>query len=324
MISKASVSRAVLAKSALPFLALACATGCLRAELRPTLPMPSHSEGVDTRLEALNVGREREFVLRMTSGAPHHIHRAFLTVPTRLPCQGGLEPLALAVDGIAGVVVAAGEHEVRASFARDDFSMDLALDLDLDDGRCVRTAVYSTSLPFEARSRPVVSVSFPVLGNASLRGLRGIMAPQVGIGKWFGSLRLFGELGVGLAFCDERTCGKDGQGQNRTGWAIPFNLQASYRATRWELPNATSFGLVGLRYSYVPLSLPTLAGDNRFAVHGLHAELGFGLAEVLKGNFRHLERAEDIEVMLPVGVVIDPVGKVAFSAGIAARFLIPL
>ena len=324
MISKTPVSRAVLAKSALPFLALACATGCSRAELRPTLPMLSHSEGVDTRLVALDVGREREFVLRMTSGTPHRIRRAFLTVPTRLPCEGGLEPLAIAVDGIAGVVVAAGEHEVRASFIRDDFSMDLALDLDLDEGRCVRTAVYSTSLPFEARSRPVVSVSFPVLGNASLRGLRGIMAPQVGIGKWFGRLRLLGELGVWFAFCDEQTCGKDGQSQNKTGLAIPFSLQVSYRAAQWELPNATSFGLVGLRYSYIPVGLPTLAGDSRFAVHGLHAEVGFGLTEVLKGNIRHLERAEDIEVVLPVGLMIDPSGRAAFSAGFAARFLLPL
>ena len=314
----------MLAMSALLFLALACATGCLRAELRPTLPMVSHSEGVDTRLVALDVGREREFVLRMTSGAPHRIRRAFLTVPTRLPCGGGLEPLAIAVDGVDGVVVAAGEHTVRATFPRDDFSTDLVLDLDLDEGRCLRAAVYSTSLPFEARSRPVVSVSFPVLGNPSLRGLRGIMAPQVGIGKWFGLLRLSGELGVGFAFCDEQTCGKDSQSQNKTGWAIPFTLQASYRAAQWEWPNATSFGLVGLRYSYVPVSLPTLAGDSRFAVHGLHAEVGLGLAEFLKGNFRHLERAENVEVVLPVGVVIDPAGKVAFSAGIAARFLIPL
>lgn len=323
MISKTSASRAVLAKSALPFLMLACAMGCLRADLRPTLPMLSHSEGVDMRLEALGVGREREFVLRMTSSAPHRIRRAFLTVPTRLPCQGGLEPLAMTVDGIEGVVVAAGEHTVGASFIRDEFAMDLVLDLDLDQGRCVRTAVYSTSIPFEARSRPVVSVSFPVLGNASLRGLRGIMAPQVGIGKWFGRLRLLGELGVGLSFCDERTCGKDGQGDNKTGLAIPFSLQASYRVAQWELPNATSFGLIGFRYSYVPVSLPTLAGDDRFAVHGLHAEVGFGFTEILKGNFRHLERAEGIEFVLPVGLVIDSAGGVAFSAGIAARFLIP-
>lgn len=324
MISKTPVSRAMLAKSALPLLALACATGCLRAELRPTVPMVSHSEGVDTQLMALDVGREREFVLRMTSGASHRIRRAFLTVPTRLPCGGGLEPLAIAVDGIESVVVAAGEHTVRATFSRDDFSMDLVLDLDLDEGRCVRAAVHSTSLPFEARSRPVVSVSFPVIGNASLRGLRGFMAPQVGIGKWFGLLRLSGELGVGFAFCDEQTCGKDSQGQNKTGWAIPFTLQASYLAAQWGWPNGTGIGLVGLRYSYVPLGLPMLAGDSRFAVHGLHAEVGLGLAEVLKGNFRHLERAENIEFVLPIGVVLDPAGRAAFSAGIAARFLIPL
>jgi hypothetical protein len=324
VISIPFVSRAVPAELAGIALVLACATGCLRAELRPTLPMLSHSEDVDTQVDALDVGLKREFVLRMTSPAPHRIRRAFLTVPTRLPCQGGLEPLAVSVDGLPGLTVPAGEHEVRASFERDDFSSDLVLDLDLDEGRCVRTAVYSTSLAFEAASRTVISVSMPVLANTSLRGLGGIIGGQLGVGRWLGPVRLLGEVGVAGGYCRKATCGADDQSQAKTGLAIPLSLEATYRAFQLDLPRGTSFGLVGLRYSYVPVRLPTLAGDDRFAVHGIHAELGWGLVESLKGNLRHLERVEGIEVMLPVGVLVDPAGKAAFSGGIVLRFLIPI
>ena len=324
MISIPFMSRAVLAKGAGIALLLACTTGCLRAELRPTLPMLSHSEDVDTQLDALNVGLKREFGLRMTSPAPHRIRRVFLTVPGRLPCQGGLEPLAVSVDGLPGLAVAAGQHEVRATFERDDFSSDLVLDLDLDEGRCVRTAAYSTSLAFEAASRTVISVSLPVLANTSLRGLSGIIGGQLGVGRWLGPVRLLGEVGVAGGYCRKETCGADDQGATKAGLAIPLSLEATHRAFQLDLPRGTSFGLVGLRYSYVAVRLPTLAGDDRFAVHGIHAELGWGLVESLKGNLRHLERVESMEVMLPVGVLVDPAGKAAFSAGIVARFLIPI
>ncbi len=305
-------------------LALACSAGCLGAELRPTLPMLSHSEGVDTQLEALNVGLEREFLLRMTSSAPQRIRRVFLTVPSRLPCQGGLEPVDVSVDGLPGLVVPAGRHEVRATFAKDDFTSDLVLDLDLGRGRCVRTAVLSTSLPLAAASRTLISVSLPALANASLRGLTGIIAGQVGVGRWIGPVRLLGELGVGGGFCREETCGKDGQGQAKAGLAIPFSLEAAYRAFQLDLPRGTSFGLLGLRYSYVPVRLPALAGDERFAVHGIYGQLGWGLVESLAGNLRHLERAESMEVTLPVGVLVDHAGQAAFSAGIVVRFFLPI
>lgn len=80
-------------------------------------------------------------------------------------------------------------------------------------------------------------------------------------------------------------------------------------------------------YSYLPVHLPTLAGDQSFTVHGIHAELGFGLTSLPKGCVRHLERAEGVELALPIGVLIDPSnpsGKAAFSAGIVTRFLFPL
>ena len=324
MILMPFVSRVLPARKAGIALVLACATGCVRAELRPTLPMWSHSEDVDTQVDALNVGLKREFVLRMTSPAPHRIRRAFLTVPTRLPCQGGLEPLTVSVDGRPELAVPVGEHEVRASFERDDFSSDLVLDLELDEGRCVRTAVYSTSLGFAATSRTTISVSMPALANANLRGLSGIIAGQLGLGRWIGSVRLLGEVGVGGGFCRKETCGKNDQGGAKSGLAIPLGVEATYRAFQLDLPRGTSFGLVGLRYSYTPVRLPTLAGDDQFAVHGIHAQLGWQLVEVLRGNLRHLERVGGMEVTLPIGVLVDPAGKAAFSAGLVARFLAPI
>jgi hypothetical protein len=318
------MSGAVPAKWGGLAIVLACATGCLRAELRPTLPMRSHSEDVDTQLDALNVGLKRELVLRMTSPAPHRIRRAFLTVPARLPCQGGLEPLSVTVDGLPSVAVGAGQHEVRATFDRDDFSSDLVLDLDLDEGRCVRTAVFSTSLPLAATSRTVISMSMPVLVNTSLRGLSGIIGGQLGVGLWFGPVRLLGEVGVGGGYCRKETCGEENPGAAKAGLAIPLSLEATYSAFQWNLPRGTSFGLIGLRYSYVSIRLPTLAGNDQFAVHGIHAHLGWGLVESLKGNLRHLERIESIDLALPVGILVDPAGKVAFSAGIVVRFLFPM
>jgi hypothetical protein len=286
--------------------------------------MLSDAEEVKTRVEALNVDREREFVVGVSAHDPHRIRRAFLTVPTRLPCQGGLEPLALSVDDTRGLAVPSGEHRLRARFERDDFSSDLVLDLELDEGRCVRTAVYSTALPFEVASKTIVSVSLPLLANTALRGLHGVIAGQFGIGRWFGPMRVFGEVGLGGAYCDQGTCGKDSQNQAKAGLAVPVSLQATWRAVEWELPRATGFGLVGLRYSYVPVRLPTLGGDDSFAVHAVHAELGWGMAEVLKGNLLHMERAEDLEIMFPVGALVDPNGKTAFSAGLVMRFLIPI
>jgi len=42
------------------------------------------------------------------------------------------------------------------------------------------------------------------------------------------------------------------------------------------------------------------------------------------GNLQNLERVEGMEIMLPVGILVAPAGKTAFSAGVLARFLIPI
>jgi hypothetical protein len=59
-------------------------------------------------------------------------------------------------------------------------------------------------------------------------------------------------------------------------------------------------------------------------VHGIHAEVGWGLTDVLQGDLRHLEHAESMELMVPVGIIVDPSGKAAFSAGMVVRFLVPI
>jgi hypothetical protein len=137
-------------------------------------------------------------------------------------------------------------------------------------------------------------------------------------------VRLLGEAGVAGGFCRKETCGGNDQGEAKTGLAIPLSLEVTYRAFQLDAPLGTSFGLLGLRYSYVPVRLPALSGEDRFAVHGIHAELGWGLVESLKGNLRHLERVAGMEIMLPVGILFAPAGKTAFSAGIVVRFLFPI
>lgn len=326
MPGKPCLSRAALAKlfSLLVVLPLAPLAGCLRAELRPTVPMGSRSDDIETSVMGLRVGLDREFAVRMRTPTGHRIARTFLTVPSRRPCQGGLEPTTITVDGRPSVVVAAGEHELRARFAPDGFAMDLALDFELDDGRCVRTAAFSTSLPFEAQARPVLALSMPLRGNAGVRGLAGVFAGQLGMATWMGGVRLLAEAGIGSAFCEFETCGKGDSGSRRSGLAVPVGLELSYPAARWDVALGASFLLLGLRYDYAYVRLPTLAGRDAFGVHGLHAQLGWAITERLKGNLRRLERAAGLELVLPVGVLVAPAGKVAFSAGMTVRFLLPL
>lgn len=139
-----------------------------------------------------------------------------------------------------------------------------------------------------------------------------------------GRLRLLGEVGLAVGVCDKSTCGKDEQGQAKAGLAVPVSLEATWLAFQWDLARATSFGLIGFRYGYVPVSLPAEGGDDRFGVHTVHVELGWGWAELLKKGHRNVQRAEAMEVTVPVGAVIAPGGQAGFSAGIAARFLIPI
>jgi hypothetical protein len=307
-------------------LVLASCGGCVRAELRPTLPMRSLCDGVVTEVQAVHVGREHEIELRVTAPTGQRIQRAFLTVPSRLPCQGGLEPLAITVDGAPGVDVPAGSHEVRARFEPDDFSSDLVLDLDMKDGRCVRTAVYSTILPFEVASRTIVSMSLPVMANSTVRGFNGVVGVQVGVGRWFGRLRLLGEAGLGVGFCDKSTCGKDEQGQAKGGLAVPISAEATWRALQWSSGRGSHFGLLGLRYGYALVSLPAQGGDgdDRFGVHSAHLQLGWGWVERLKGGHHNLQNAESMELTIPVGTVVTPGGQIGFSAGMSVRFLFPI
>ena len=49
-----------------------------------------------------------------------------------------------------------------------------------------------------------------------------------------------------------------------------------------------------------------------------------GLVDSLSGSIGRLERVVSAELMLPVGVVLSPAGKAAFSAGMVIRLLIPM
>jgi hypothetical protein len=74
----------------------------------------------------------------------------------------------------------------------------------------------------------------------------------------------------------------------------------------------------------MPVSLPTEGGDDHFGVHTAHLEFGWGLVEVLKRSVRNVHRSEAVELTIPVGAVIAPGGKAGFSAGMTARFLVPI
>jgi hypothetical protein len=238
-----------------------------------------------------------------------------------------LEPLGITIDaGEEGRwSIPAGQHEVRARFAPTSQDMDLVLDLELEEGRCLRTPVFSKSLPLEATPRTQVSVSSPLEVVADLRGLRGLIAFQAGISRWVGPTRLSAEVGYGASYCNQETCGKDDQGRPRSGHAVPLSFLAVVSPLRWELPAGSSVGLVGARYSYTPLSLPLPEGTRWFAMHGLHGVLGWGLALRRLENVRHPERAIAMEVTIPVGILVDPGsagGKVAFSTGLTCKFFL--
>ena len=258
---------------------------------------------------------------------PHSIKQGWLTVPTRAPCEGGLEPLAISIDDReeGRWTIPAGQHELRARFAPTSEDMDLVLDLELEAGRCLRTPVFSKSLPMEAERRTQISASSPLEVVADLRGLRGLMAFQAGIARWVGPTRLSAEVGFGASYCNQETCGKEENGRPRSGYAIPLSFLAVVSPLRWELPAGSSVGLVGARYSYTPLSLPLPGGTQWFAVHGIHGVLGWGMTIRRMENVRHPERAIALEVDVPVGILVDPGnsgGKLAFSMGLNCKFFL--
>lgn len=304
---------------------------CASVPYEPTMPMGARSGDVEWRLKFVRVGTAREFVLESHSAAAHSIQRGWLTVATRGPCTAGAEADEVLVDGntTTPASLTEGSHEVRVRFdgRADDLSLDLVLDLELEKGLCVRTPVVSQSIPLEAKKRPLVVGSMLFDGNADLSGLRALFGGQVGFGEWLGPVLLTAEAGLGGSVCNAGACGKASNGDLKTGIAIPFTIDASASVGHvvWnKVPNA---GLLGARYSYVPVRLPLLDGDRWLSVHGFYGVLGWGVGQGTKAPIRHAERTTLYELAIPIGILVEPSAathKVAFAAGFGLRIFIPL
>lgn len=304
---------------------------CAYARYEPTIPMRARSGDVELRLKFVRVGPAREFVFEAHSTAVHSIQRGWLTVGTRRPCTAGAEADEIVVDdnGATPGFLADGRHEVWVRFdgRTDDLSLDLVLDLELENGLCARTPVISQSIPLEAKKRPIVVGAMSLDGTDDLSGLRAILGGQVGGGGWLGPVLLTGQVGLGTSICSKAACGKDDNGNLKSGLAIPLAIsaQVSFGQAMWN--RLLSVGLLGARYSYVPFRLPRLDGDRWFAVHGFYGVIGWGFADRTKVPLVHAERTPLYEVAIPIGILVEPdapAQRVAFAAGLDLRFLLPL
>jgi hypothetical protein len=324
--------RRVLRSVALGAWALTAALGC--AHFEPTLPLRARTDDVDLQLRHVSLGSNvRQAVYASRSTKPHEIAHAWLTVATRVPCTGGLEAAAVVVDDGAGAlgVLPPGEHELRARFesGADDMALDLVLDVEVEDGVCLRAPAVSQSIPFEAPRRFVLATSLGIDGNADLAGLRSVVGLRVGGGGWVGPVLATAVVGLGASICNEGTCGRDSDNSLRSGLAIPAALDLRYSLGTTTRNRVTAVYLVGARYSFMSAGLPALDGDRRFAVHGFQGVLGWALSDAPRGPFLHRERTPLAEFAVPVGVYWSPdapapAGNVVFAIGLDFRFLVPL
>lgn len=306
------------------------------ARFHPVIPLRAQMD--DVELELSSVRRPDilpiEFTLRSRSTSPHAIGHAWLTVATRDPCTDGAEADRLTVDGSSAhpLPLPAGEHELVARFDRagGENTLDLVLDVRLDeegDPRCVRTPVISQVIALEPAKRPFIAAAFALDAVTNLSGLQGAIGAQVGAAGWAGPILVTGLGGIASVNCAEAVCGKDDNKMLRSGWGVPFSLDARYPLRSFSGGLADSVLSVGVRYSYLYLQLPDPAGKRRFDVHGAQVLLGWALTSRAPSPYRHAERGPSMEMTLPIGVMIDPdasSGAVKFALGVGWRFFFPL
>jgi hypothetical protein len=309
--------------------ALAAALGC--AHFQPTVPMRAQTLDVDLELESIRIGGDKDLVYASRSADPHEIGHAWLTVATRVPCSGGLEPEGIIIDGrhSAPGTLPPGTHEIRARFgpATDVLTLDLVLDLELENGGCLRAPTMSQSIPFVAPKRFVLVTSLDFAGNSDLAGLRATFGWRVGGGGWFGPVLVTAVAGIGSAICNEGTCGRGSDKNLRDGLAFPASLDVRYSLGDSTRNLLTSVLMVGARYSITPERLPALDGERRFVVHSFQGVLSWSITDGVRGPFHHKERMPLAEFAFPVGVSWSPeapTNHLVFAAGLDLRFLVPL
>jgi len=323
--ARSGAGAGILAALALATAATAC------AHFTPTVPMQARSEDVDLRLERLRAGAWRELVFASNSVTPHALKRGWLTVATRDPCSGGAEVTSIAIDGgaVGDGVLPPGPHELAVRFDDDlnDYTLDVVMDLEIDNGACLRAPAISQVIPLVAERRFVAVSGMGLSANPDLAGFRGVFDFNAGGGGWLGPVLLTAQVGLGFSLCNEGTCGKDDMGSLKSGWTVPFSVDARYALGTASMNRVFSVGLIGARYAFVPVNLPAFDGDRRFMVHEFQGVLGWGLGDNLRGPFQHLERAMGYEFAVPLGVVVYPDSanqRVAFAGGMELRVFFQL
>jgi hypothetical protein len=289
--------------------------------------MKARSAEVELELRQLRLGNGARFDYQVRATAALAIRQAWLTEPTRAPCTGGSKAVAIQVDGRDSVSVPPGTHELGVEFEGAATKLNLVMDLGLGDGGCARAPALSQSLPMKAASRFALLGTVDVVAGQDLRGLAGVVGGRLGAGAWLGPVMLGVEAGVGSALCNVSTCGEGEGGQVESRVTFPVSLNAIYSFPAWLLPNGLSAWRLGAAYTFLPVRVPALTGERRFAVHGVHVMPGWAMGPLAAGPFVDAHRTLNMEIYLPVGVFVDsggPSRKVGFSAGAVIRFLVPL
>jgi len=302
------------------------------ARFTPVIPMSARSGDVELRLHHLGVGGpSRTLAFESHSAAPHRVRRGWLTVATRDPCTGGADATGIVIDrgAVADGVLPPGSHELAVKFGNDldDFSLDVVVDLEIDDGACMRVPAISQAVPLEAEKRLVAVAGFGLVANGDLSGLSSVVDASAGAGGWLGPALVTAQVGVGGSLCNEGTCGRDADGNLRSGLSIPVSIDARYPFGTATSGKMVGVGMLGARYAFVPVRLPAMDGDRRFVVHAFQGVLSFAIGDNLPGPFRHVERAALWEFAFPIGVLVDqgaPHHGVVFAAGLEMRALFPM
>jgi hypothetical protein len=102
-------------------------------------------------------------------------------------------------------VLPPGSHELAVRFQDrlDDLSLDGVVDLEIDDGGCLRVPGDQPERPSRGRKAVRRRERARVRVQPGHLGLRGIYDFHAGAGAWVGPLLLTGQVGVGASLCNE-------------------------------------------------------------------------------------------------------------------------
>ena len=322
--SRRALVLSTLATSVAGCVAAVTSAGCAR--FTPAIPMQSQTGDMTLTMRHMRLGLGQDMSFESRTTAPHKIQRGWLTVATRDPCSGGAEVMDVIVDDGRGAPgdLPPGTHELRVKFhdSLADYSLDVVLDLAIDEDQCVRVPAVSQSIGFTTEKRVTPVVSSMLWGNGDVGGLTAVFGVQAGVAAWLGPVQVAAQVGVGQSLCQASACGKKDDGDLYGGLAIPLTLDARVPFASGIRNRMASVGAAGARYAFTSVGLPGLDGNRRFGVHSFQGVLSWGFGDTLAGPFRHLERAMPFEVLFPVGVLFAPDApgaQVAFGAGMELR-----